>query len=78
MAARAPTDRNHPVSFQSRKTCQSNATPTRKYRHCNETSNTLKNQEHNLDRNFDLGKKYLSTNFVMLMMPAFLADQTRL
>ncbi|MCP3926941.1 MAG: transposase [Desulfobacterales bacterium] len=41
----------------------------------NETFNTLKNQGYNLGHNYGLGKQYLSTIFVMLMMLAFLVDQ---
>lgn len=41
----------------------------------NETFNTLKNQGYQLEHNFGLGKNYLSMNFVMLMMLAFLVDQ---
>ncbi len=43
----------------------------------NETFNTLKNQGYNLGHNYGLGKKHLSTIFVMLMMLAFLVDQTQ-
>ena len=41
----------------------------------NETFNTLTNQEYNLKHNFGLGGKNLSTNFILLMMLAFLVDQ---
>ena len=41
----------------------------------NETFNTLTNQEYNLKHNFGLGGKNLSTNFILLMMIAFLVDQ---
>lgn len=41
----------------------------------NETFNTLTNQDYNLKHNFGLGKKNLSTNFILLMMLAFLVDQ---
>jgi hypothetical protein len=41
----------------------------------NETFNTLKNQGYNLGHNYGLGKKNLSTIFVLLMMLAFLVDQ---
>ncbi len=41
----------------------------------NETFNTLKNQGYNFGHNYGLGKKNLSTVFVMLMMLAFLVDQ---
>ncbi|MCP4991604.1 MAG: transposase, partial [Colwellia sp.] len=43
----------------------------------NETFNTLKNQGYNFGHNYGLGKKHLSTIFVMLMMLAFLVDQTQ-
>lgn len=43
----------------------------------NETFNTLKNQGYNLGHNYGLGKKHLSTIFTMLMMLAFLVDQTQ-
>jgi len=43
----------------------------------NETFNTLKNQGYNFEHNYGLGKKDLSTNFVMLMMLAFLVDQAQ-
>ena len=43
----------------------------------NETFNTLKNQGYHLEHNYGLGKKYLSEIFVMLMMLAFLVDQTQ-
>ena len=43
----------------------------------NETFNTLKNQGYNLGHNYGLGEKYLSPVFVMLMMLAFLVDQTQ-
>ena len=42
----------------------------------NETFNTLKNQGYHFDHNFGHGDKFLSTNFVLLMMLAFLIDQT--
>ena len=41
----------------------------------NETFNTLTNQGYNLKHNFGLGEKNLSTNFIFLMMLAFLVDQ---
>ena len=41
----------------------------------NETFNTLTNQGYNLKHNFGLGEKNLSTNFIQLMMLAFLVDQ---
>ena len=43
----------------------------------NETFNTLKNQGYHLEHNYGLGHKYLSTNFILLMMLAFLVDQTQ-
>jgi hypothetical protein len=43
----------------------------------NETFNTLKNQGYNLEHNYGLGKKHLSSVFVMIMMLAFLVDQTQ-
>ena len=43
----------------------------------NETFNTLKNQGYNLEHNYGLGKEHLSEVFVMLMMLAFLVDQTQ-
>ena len=42
----------------------------------NETFNTLKNQGYHFEHNFGHGYKNLSTVFVMLMMLAFLIDQT--
>ncbi len=41
----------------------------------NETFNTLTNQDYNLKHNFGLGKMNLGTNFILLMMLAFLVDQ---
>jgi len=43
----------------------------------NETFNTLKNQGYHFGHNFGLGKEHLSEVFVMLMMLAFLVDQTQ-
>lgn len=43
----------------------------------NETFNTLKNQGYQLEHNFGLGKKYLSTIFILLTMLAFLVDQVQ-
>jgi len=43
----------------------------------NETFNTLKNQGYNLGHNYGLGEKHLATVFTMLMMLAFLVDQTQ-
>ena len=43
----------------------------------NETFNTLKNQGYNLGHNYGLGKKHLAVVFTMLMMLAFLVDQTQ-
>ncbi len=42
----------------------------------NETFNTLKNQGYNFGHNYGLGEKNLSMVFVMLMMLAFLVDQS--
>ena len=43
----------------------------------NETFNTLKNQGYNFEHNYGLGKKNLSMVLAMLMMLAFLVDQTQ-
>jgi len=43
----------------------------------NETFNTLKNQGYHYDHNYGHGKKHLSVVFAMLMMLAFLVDQTQ-
>lgn len=43
----------------------------------NETFNTLKNQGYHFEHNYGLGKKNLSLVFAMLMMLAFLADQSQ-
>jgi len=43
----------------------------------NETFNTLKNQGYHFEHNFGLGEKYLAEVFTMLMMLAFLVDQTQ-
>lgn len=43
----------------------------------NETFNTLKNLGYNFEHNYGHGKKYLSTNFCMLMILAFLLDQVQ-
>ena len=43
----------------------------------NETFNTLKNQGYGLDHNYGHGKKNLSVVFALLMMLAFLVDQTQ-
>ena len=43
----------------------------------NETFNTLKNQGYHFGHNYGLGKKHLSAIFAMLMMLAFLVDQTQ-
>jgi hypothetical protein len=43
----------------------------------NETFNTLKNLGYNFEHNYGHGKKYLSTNFCLLMVLAFLVDQTQ-
>lgn len=42
----------------------------------NETFNTLKNQGYNFEHNYGHGYKHLSTVFAMLMMLAFLIDQS--
>jgi hypothetical protein len=42
----------------------------------NETFNTLKNQGYHCDHNCGHGEKNLSVNFALLMMLAFLVDQT--
>ena len=42
----------------------------------NETFNTLKNQGYNLEHNFGLGQEHLSEMFAMIMMLAFLIDQS--
>ncbi|MFK0571807.1 MAG: hypothetical protein RM811_012100, partial [Endozoicomonas sp.] len=41
----------------------------------NETFNTLKTQEYNLEHNYGHGKKHLATNFASLTFAAFLIDQ---
>lgn len=41
----------------------------------NETFNTLKNQGYHLEHSYGHGKKYLASNFALLMMLAFLVDQ---
>jgi len=43
----------------------------------NETFNTLKNQGYHFEHNYGLGKKNLNLVFAMLMMLAFLADQSQ-
>jgi hypothetical protein len=43
----------------------------------NETFNTLKNQGYNFEHNYGHGEQNLSVVFVMLMMLAFLVDQTQ-
>ncbi len=43
----------------------------------NETFNTLKNQGYQFEHNFGHGEKHLSVVFAMLMMLAFLVDQTQ-
>ncbi len=43
----------------------------------NETFNTLKNQGYHFGHNYGLGEKNLSVVFAMLMMLAFLVDQTQ-
>ena len=42
----------------------------------NETFNTLKNQGYQFEHNFGHGKQNLSVVFALLMMLAFLVDQT--
>ena len=42
----------------------------------NETFNTLKNQGYHVEHNFGHGKENLSVVFLMLMVLAFLIDQT--
>lgn len=43
----------------------------------NEVFNTLKNQGYNFEHNYGHGKQHLATVFAMLMMLAFLIDQTQ-
>ena len=43
----------------------------------NETFNTLKNQGYNFEHNYGHGNKNLCSVFTMLMMLAFLVDQTQ-
>src|SRR2546427_11546631 len=43
----------------------------------NETFNTLKNQGDNFEHNYGHGEQHLSVVFAMLMMLAFLVDQTQ-
>ncbi len=43
----------------------------------NETFNTLKNQGYHFEHNFGHGHQYLSVVFMLLMMLAFLVDQTQ-
>ena len=43
----------------------------------NETFNTLKNQGYHLEHNYGHGQKHLATVFALLMMLAFLVDQTQ-
>ena len=43
----------------------------------NETFNTLKNQGYNFEHNYGHGEQNLSVVFAMLMMLAFLVDQTQ-
>lgn len=43
----------------------------------NETFNTLKNQGYHFEHNFGHGQKHLCTVFAMIMMLAFLVDQTQ-
>lgn len=44
----------------------------------NETFNTLKNQGYQFEHNFGHGKKFLASNFAILMFIAFLLDQIQL
>jgi hypothetical protein len=43
----------------------------------NETFNTLKNQGYHFEHNYGHGEQHLSVVFAMLMMLAFLVDQTQ-
>jgi hypothetical protein len=43
----------------------------------NETCNTLKNQGYNFEHNYGHGEQHLSVVFAMVMMLAFLVDQTQ-
>src|SRR2546428_4971315 len=43
----------------------------------NETFNTLKNQGYNFEHNYGHGEQNLSVGFAMVMMLAFLVDQTQ-
>ena len=43
----------------------------------NQTFNTLKNQDYNLEHNYGHGKKYLSSTLAGLMLLAFLCDQVQ-
>src|SRR5213594_2863424 len=43
----------------------------------NETCNTLKNQGDNFEHNYGHGEQHLSVVFAMVMMLAFLVDQTQ-
>jgi hypothetical protein len=43
----------------------------------NETFNTLKNQDYNLEHNYGHGQQNLSVVLAMLMMLVFLVDQTQ-
>jgi len=43
----------------------------------NETFNTFKNQGYHFEHNYVLGGKHLAVVFAMLMMLAFLVDQTQ-
>ena len=43
----------------------------------NETFNTLKNQGYNFEHNYGHGEQHLSVVFAMVMMLAFLVDQTQ-
>src|SRR5258706_14409582 len=43
----------------------------------NETCNTLKNQGYTFEHNYGQGEQHLSVAFAMLMLLAFLVDQTQ-
>ena len=48
-----------------------------RWKMANETCNTLKNQGDNFEHNYGQGEQHLSVGFAMLMMLAFLVDQTQ-
>ena len=64
-----------PITLQQRLVC-SHGRPAR-WRIENETFNTLKNQGYHYEHNFGHGQQNLSVVFAMLMMLAFLVDQTQ-